>query len=167
MVILAAKVTFGKLYFYADIDKYPRHYLDSLEDQNNIIAIDPSEYTFDRESTVFTRLRSDFALYDLVSDRETIFDFYAFRQRVDNDFIALQLRDPTLGYSKKDKNANFRYFIVSATASYTFKIETIVGEPTLLIKMGSEVEFKPTKSDIQSYDFEYEVDGDSGEYEVT
>jgi len=89
MVVLAAKVTFGKLYFYADIDKYPRHYLDSIEDENNVIAIDPSEIPFSRESTVFARLRPDFALYDVVSDREAIFDFYAFRQRVDNNFIAL------------------------------------------------------------------------------
>lgn len=58
------------------------------------------------------------------------------------------MRDPTFGYSTTGKNANFRYFIVSATASYTFKVDTIVGEPTLLIKMGSEVEFKPTKEDV-------------------
>ena len=33
--------------------------------------------------------------------------------------------------------------------------------------MGSEVEFKPNKEDVQSYDFEYTVSGEVGEYEVT
>lgn len=32
MIVLAADMTFGSLFFYSSIDKYPRHYLDSFED---------------------------------------------------------------------------------------------------------------------------------------
>jgi hypothetical protein len=89
MVVLAAKVNFGNLYFYSSVDQYPRHYLDSIQETNNVITIDPREIPFNSKSTIFTRLRSDFALYDFISKRETIFDFYAFRQRIDHEFIAL------------------------------------------------------------------------------
>jgi hypothetical protein len=79
MVVLAAKVKFGSLYFYSAVDQYPRHYLDSIQEVNNVIAIDPRETPFNAMSTIFTRFRPDIALYDLVSKRETLFDFYAFR----------------------------------------------------------------------------------------
>jgi len=46
---------------------------------------------------------------------------------------------------------------VSPTASYTFTLEAIIGEPLLLIKLGSEVEFKPVFKELESFDFKLQT----------
>jgi hypothetical protein len=58
-----------------------------------------------------------------------------------------------MGYATTDMNSNYRYFIVSGTAAYTVTIVPKIGEPTLLVKIASEIAFKPSLDSVQSYDF--------------
>jgi hypothetical protein len=145
MIVLAADLTFGSLFFYSSIDKYPRHYLDSFEDEDNFIVFKPDEFAFSRENTIFTRVRPDFHLYDLVSDRESIYDFYAFRQRTDLDYIPLQLNEPIMGYAEPGQNTYYRYFIVSATGNYSISLDAKSGSPELLVRVGGDDPLKPAR----------------------
>ena len=76
-LVLAADVIFNSVFFYAAADDYPLAY-NSIVDQDNVIAVDADDY--DLSMTFYTMIRPDFALYDLVSQRQYIFYFIAFSQ---------------------------------------------------------------------------------------
>lgn len=115
----------------------------------------PDEFAFSRENTIFTRVRPDFHLYDLVSDRESIYTFYAFRQRTDLDYIPLQLNEPVIGYAEPGQNTFYRYFIVSATGSYTISLDAKVGSPELLVRVGGDDPMKPTSKTEGGSGYDY------------
>lgn len=75
-IVLAADVIFNTIFFYAAANNYPEFYLTNLQDTNDVIAIPPGSYQI--SDSYFIRVRPDFALYDLISNRQYIFDFIAF-----------------------------------------------------------------------------------------
>jgi hypothetical protein len=152
-VVLTTETIYGSVFFYTGIDMYPRHWIDSYQDWNDAIKFTPDEITFNRENTFYTRVRPDFHLYDLIASKETIYNFYAIAQRVDIDFIPLQLNTPIIGFANTTDNTNYRHFIIDPLKAYTTTLKPIEGASSLLIKIASEVSFMPTLSDFTSYDF--------------
>jgi len=68
---------FNKVFFYLEHNSFPRHFLDALHDDNDFIIIRPGMSSYFNSGQYFIRLRPDFALYDLVSEREYIYNFFA------------------------------------------------------------------------------------------
>ena len=79
-VVFLADVIQNNIFFYSQWNTYPKHFLTTKHDQNETIAIygDDPDYHFDGD--YYIRLRPDFALYDLMSEREYIFNMFAFSQ---------------------------------------------------------------------------------------
>jgi hypothetical protein len=77
-IILLADVLFNNIFFYAKLNDFPQFYTTDLTDIWDVIAIPPTKYKI--TDNVFIRTRPDFALYDMISKREYIFDFTAFSQ---------------------------------------------------------------------------------------
>jgi hypothetical protein len=75
-IVFTANVTFNSIFFYAKANDFPQFYTTEYQDQNDIIAIPSSAYRV--TDGFFIRVRPDFAMYDLISQREYIFDFLAF-----------------------------------------------------------------------------------------
>lgn len=71
-----ADVVFNNIFFFAKPNDFPQFYTTELQDKNDIIAISSSQYKI--QDTYYIRVRPDFALYDLISSREYIFNFIAF-----------------------------------------------------------------------------------------
>jgi len=59
---------------------YPKHFLTSMHDQNDVIAIYGNNPYYHNSGQYFVRLRPDFKLYDLISQRQYIYNMYAFSQ---------------------------------------------------------------------------------------
>lgn len=77
-IVLTANVIFNNIFFYAKANDFPQFYTTEYQDVSDIIAIPSSAYSI--KDSFFIRVRPDFALYDLISQREYIFDFIAFSQ---------------------------------------------------------------------------------------
>ena len=69
----------AKTFFYAKWNAYPKHFLTTLHDVNNTLALygSDSEYKFSG-GQYYIRLRPDFALQDMISNRQYIYNMYAF-----------------------------------------------------------------------------------------
>jgi len=63
-----------------DINHYPNYYLTEFKDHNAFIVLQPNHPRYDTKATYYLRARPDFALYDLISERQYIFNFYAIGQ---------------------------------------------------------------------------------------
>jgi hypothetical protein len=77
-IVLLADVWFNNIFFYAKLNDFPQFYTTELHDVWDVIAIPPSQYKI--SDGIYIRTRPDFALYDIISKREYIFDFTAFSQ---------------------------------------------------------------------------------------
>jgi hypothetical protein len=67
-VVFFADVVFNKVFFYAKWNNYPQHFLTTLHDQKDVVAVygNDNDYNW-RGGRYFIRLRPDFALYDIIS----------------------------------------------------------------------------------------------------
>ena len=79
-IVFLADVIFNRIFFYTDWDQYPKHFITTKHDVNDTIAIYGGDEYYHDSGTYFIRLRPDFALYDLLSDREYIYRLYFFSQ---------------------------------------------------------------------------------------
>jgi len=70
----------GKLFFYAKFNSYPQHFLTTLHDSNETLAIYGSDPEYRMGGSYFIKLRPDFALYDVIAPKEYIFDWITFSQ---------------------------------------------------------------------------------------
>lgn len=77
-IVLLADVWFNNIFFYAKLNDFPQFYTTDMHDVWDVIAIPPTQYKI--TDGVFIRTRPDFALFDIISRREYIFDFSAFSQ---------------------------------------------------------------------------------------
>jgi hypothetical protein len=73
-IVFLADVIFNKVFFYSAWNDYPKHYLTTLHDVNDFITIygddrGVNKGMYHHNGIYYIRLRPDFALYDLVSDR--------------------------------------------------------------------------------------------------
>lgn len=67
------------MYFYSDWNNFPQHFLTAYKDQQDTITIYGNEEKYHwTGGRYFIRLRPDFALFDLISQREYIFNMNMF-----------------------------------------------------------------------------------------
>jgi hypothetical protein len=78
--VFLADIIQNKIFFYSMWNEYPKHFLTTKHDVNETIAIYGSDPDYHFSGDYYIRLRPDFALYDLMSQREYIFNMYAFSQ---------------------------------------------------------------------------------------
>ena len=80
-MVFLADVIFNKVFFYSQWNDYPKHFLTTKHDQDDTIVYHFGEPDYhSKDGSYYIRLRPDFALYDLLSDREYIYRMYAFSQ---------------------------------------------------------------------------------------
>lgn len=122
---------------------YPKHFLTTKHDVNETIAIYGSDPDYHFDGDYYIRLRPDFALYDLMSEREYIFNMYAFSQppanggEVRNGFQLLELGVSQIGYSNQSYYQDYKYLIADMTATFNLTLKRIPGEgdPIFFIKL--------------------------------
>ena len=119
---------------------------------NDIIAIPSSQYSI--SDTYYIRVRPDFALYDLISQREYIFDFLAFSQQNtpinSGKFIDLQCNERQLGFANSSANF-YRHYLIDKGVTLNITLKTIQGDPDILIKVANSPSY-PVSSDPTTYD---------------
>lgn len=77
-VVFLADVLYNRVFFYTQWNAYPKHFRTSKHDINDTVAVYGGEPDHHNNGTYYTRLRPDFALYDLMSKRQYIYNMYAF-----------------------------------------------------------------------------------------
>lgn len=77
-VIFFADMIANKVFFYTKYNNYPKHFATSIKDINDTVAIYGNDKNHYNNGTYYTRLRPDFALADMIADRQYIFNMYAF-----------------------------------------------------------------------------------------
>jgi len=78
--VFLADVLVNKVFFYSRWNAYPKHFYTSKHDFNDTIAIYGNDEGNHHNGTYYVRLRPDFALYDLLSARQYIYNMFAFSQ---------------------------------------------------------------------------------------
>ena len=127
-----------------------------------MIALSPFDSSYDLSSVYFLRVRPDFALYDLISSRQYIFNFYAMSQVQPTKFSDLSPNTAILGYANATASAYYRHYVLATNDSYVFTVIPIVGNPALLMKLSSS-EVYPKSSDADSWDKKSDNSGTSSE----
>ena len=131
-----------------------------------MISIYPSQYKL--SDGFYIRTRPDFALYDLISKREYIFNFVAFAQAFSgpnsNRVIDLQIGDSQYGFANSSSNF-YRHFLIDKNSTLNVTIEPLIGNPVILVKFSNVPEF-PVSSNASSYDWRKSIDreDDSTQY---
>jgi hypothetical protein len=82
-MIFVGDVIFNQIFFYLQKDEYPFFYLTEYSDKDDVIVVSPNDSKYDLHGQYYIRVRPDFALYDLISKRQYIFNFFAFSQLPD------------------------------------------------------------------------------------
>lgn len=104
--------------------------------------------------TFYIRVRPDFAMYDLISQREYIFDFIAFSQQNtpvnSGKFIDLQVNEAQLGFANSTANY-YRHYLIDRSVILNITVKTIQGNPAILIKVANTPSY-PISSDPTTYD---------------
>ena len=78
-IVFLADVIFNKVFFYSQWNDYPKHFLTTKHDQDDAISYYYGEESYHNlGGSYFVRLRPDYAMYDLISRREYMFNMYAF-----------------------------------------------------------------------------------------
>lgn len=89
-------------------------FLTEWKDNNDVVAITPNDPGYDRKNKYYIRVRPDFALYDLISTKQYLFNFYAFSQLPTNQFQDLQHNEKMMGYANGTQQF-YRYLILNKT----------------------------------------------------
>jgi hypothetical protein len=79
-MVFLADVIYNKVFFYAQWNAYPKHFLTTKHDVNDTIVVYGSDEDYHHTGDWYVRLRPDFAMYDLLSEREYIYQMYLFSQ---------------------------------------------------------------------------------------
>ena len=166
-MIFLADVVFNKLFFYADWNTYPQHFLTALHDSEDIIVVsgDDAVYHY-RGGSYYIRVRPDFSLYDFLSDRRYIYNMYAFSQPPASDddelraYETMELSHEYLGYVNQSRVQDYRYFQIDMAAVYDIKLKRLPlqGKPRFYIKiMDDDKGYPPRKN---NYHYRSEADPD-------
>jgi hypothetical protein len=79
-MVFVGDVFYNNIFFYMQRNDYPTFFLTDWKDQNDVVALAAGDPGYDRNSKYYLRVRPDFALYDLISQKQYMFNFYAFTQ---------------------------------------------------------------------------------------
>jgi len=149
-MLFLAQMVFNKIYFYLEHNQYPQQYLTNHTDVDDMIIVDEASPVFSRTGAYFIRCRPDFALYDLISERQYIYNFYAISQPT-AEFIDLQSNNLTGGFAN-NTHVFYRHYITGREATITVTVTPIVGNPDVYVTLNNE-ESMPRSDDSQSYQF--------------
>ena len=115
---------FNKVFFYAQWNDYPKHYLTSLHDVDDIISVYGDNSHYHVGGTYYIRMRPDFALYDLISDRSYHYNMIigsmtpaTFNEK-EVAYETLELGTEVFGYSNNSRYQDYRYFQVAMDSTY-------------------------------------------------
>ena len=118
-MVLLADVIQNRVFFYTQWNSYPRHFLSTEHDVRDTIQITTDEPDYHSDGAYYIRLRPDFALYDLISTREYLYNMFAFSQppagpletgKPANGWETLELGRPRLGFSNSSSYQDYRFF---------------------------------------------------------
>lgn len=142
-IVFLSDTIFNKIFFYSQWQAYPKHFLTTKHDVEDIISYYGDDADYHGQGTYYIRLRPDFALYDLISKREYIFKMYAFSMTpatydVAQAFETIELGTEYLGFANSSRYQDYRYFQVDiATAEYDIGLTRIpgMGRPLFYVKI--------------------------------
>ena len=143
-VVFLADVVFNKIYFYSMWQRYPRSFLADRHDVDDLIAIYGDHEHHHSNGRYYIRLRPDFALSALITDRRYIYNMYAFSQAPaanfderEAEFETLELGVEQLGFVNGTRFQDYRYFQVDMDAIYKITVRRLPGrgEPLFYIKI--------------------------------
>lgn len=124
----------NKVFFYTKYERYPKHFATSIRDVNDTIAIYGNDKNHFNNGTYYTRIKPDFALADLIADRQYIFNMYAFSmapQSTENSgaigYDTLELGQEQIGFTNSTKYQDYRYFIMDNKASFNISLKRLPG----------------------------------------
>jgi hypothetical protein len=115
-IVFLLDTIFNKVFFYSQWEAYPKHFLTTKHDANDIVSYYGDDADYHNDGTYYIRLRPDFALYDLISKREYMFKMYTFSMApasYDSKLAAyetLELGNDYLGFSNHSRYQDYRYF---------------------------------------------------------
>ena len=144
--MLLADVIFNKVFFYSQWNDFPKHFLTTKHDQNDTITYHTGEEHYHSTGgSYYIRLRPDYALYDLLSAREYMFNMYTFSQppangsdtMVRNGWDTLELGQNSIGYANNSDYQDYRYFLVDMKGDYNVTLQRMPGQgkPIFFVKM--------------------------------
>lgn len=131
-MVFFASVIFNKVLFYIDVNDYPMWFESGWSDWQDMAAIYPWDPHYGRTDSYFMRVRPDYALYDLISQKQYIFNFYAFSQQQNNTWIDLQCNENITGFANQSTTF-YRHYNLQYDATYIFTVTPVIGNPTLLL----------------------------------
>lgn len=77
--VFLADVLANNVFFYSDWNEYPKHYGEAIHDANDVIPLYGSADAGGHQNgTYYIRLRPEFALADLLSMRQYVYNMFAF-----------------------------------------------------------------------------------------
>lgn len=76
--VFLADVIANNVFFYSEWNEYPKHYATSRHDDDDTITYYGSAEDARQNGTFYARLRPEFALADLLSRRQYVYNMYAF-----------------------------------------------------------------------------------------
>lgn len=134
-VVFFADMIANKVFFYTKFDAYPKHFATSIRDVNDTVAIYGNDKNHFNNGTYYTRLRPDFALADMIADRQYIFNMYAFSMAPQSTetsgaigYDTLELGVETIGFTNATKYQDYRYFIMdNQRASFNISLKRLPG----------------------------------------
>jgi hypothetical protein len=139
-LVLAADVIFNDIFFYAAANDYPLYYDTALIDKDNVIAIEADRYELSQ--TFYTMVRPNFALYDLISQRQYIFYFFAFSQVLTTEenglVVDLYCGQTIYGYANSS-SVFYRHFMIDNNSTLNITVNPVSGSiPKLVITTANE-----------------------------
>ena len=141
-IVLLADVWFNNIFFYAKLNDFPQFYSTELQDVWDVIALGPNQYKV--SDGLYIRTRPDFALYDMISQRQYIFDFYAFSQPSTGPtaqrFIDLQCGESLLNYANGTSNY-YRHYLIDQNATLNLTVQVVMGNPSIVLKLAKAPQY--------------------------
>jgi len=117
--------------------------LTTLHDANEIIAVYGDNPMYQVGGTYYIRARPDFALYDLISDREYKYNMYvgsmtpaSFNEK-ERAYETLELGQEYFGFANNSRYQDYRYFQMDTDAVYNITCKRLpgLGYPKFYVKM--------------------------------
>ena len=99
----------------------------------------------------FLRARPDFALYDLISQRQYIFNMYAISQIQNTSYIDLHPNLEIISYAANSSSVFYRHFLIDRYALYNITVVPTIGNPALLLKI-SDTPILPKSINVDTWD---------------
>ena len=154
-------VLINKIYLLAAYNKYPTNLIGAMSDTNDTVAFYGStepdtDHTF---GDYYLRALPDFALYDLISSRQFIFNLFSFSmapasdQSYSNGYDILELDQEKLGFTNGSLYQDYHYYQQTNDATYDITLRRLpgMGKPVFFIKILESTQEDPGR--LQEYNF--------------